>query len=143
MFLSPQRIKKRFRPQKKGFVPPKNHHPQEGGGAPKPWWRREPHGEVWEQVNDFPEIKELSGGGLFALRVDEDVDARLRKVDEIRTELTNAWQEQQVQIELDDFAKDLLSKNQYKGEILKFNKQTREKILPDLPAEIITEVFNL
>ena len=50
------------------------------------------------KVNDFPEIKELSGGGLFALRVDEDVDARLRKVDEIRTELTNAWQEQQVQI---------------------------------------------
>lgn len=95
------------------------------------------------KVNDFPEIKELSGGGLFALRVDEDVDARLRKVDEIRTELTNAWQEQQVQIELDDFAKDLLSKNQYKGEILNFNKQTREKILPDLPAEIITEVFNL
>ena len=95
------------------------------------------------KVNDFPEIKELSNGGLFALRVDEDVDARLRKVDEIRTELTNAWQEQQVQIELDDFAKDLLSKNQYKGEILNFNKQTREKILPDLPAEIITEVFNL
>jgi len=95
------------------------------------------------KVNDFPEIKELSSGMLFALRVDEDVDARLRKVDEIRTELTNAWQEQQVQIELDDFAKDLLSKNQYKGEILNFNKQTREKILPDLPAEIITEVFNL
>ena len=70
-------------------------------------------------------------------------DTRLRKVDEIRIELTNAWQEQQIQIELDDFAKDLLSKNQYKGEILNFNKQTREKILPDLPAEIITEVFNL
>ena len=37
----------------------------------------------------------------------------------------------------------LISKIKYKGKILNFNKQTREKILPDLPAEIITEVFNL
>ena len=95
------------------------------------------------KINDFPEIKELPDGGLFALRVDENVDARPRKVDEIRAELTSAWQKQEVQIEIDDFAKDLLSKNQYKGEILNFSKQTREKILPDLPSEIITEVFNL
>lgn len=95
------------------------------------------------KINDFPEIKELPDGGLFALRVDENVVARPRKVDEIRAELTSAWQKQEVQIEIDDFAKDLLSKNQYKGEILNFSKQTREKILPDLPSEIITEVFNL
>jgi peptidyl-prolyl cis-trans isomerase D len=95
------------------------------------------------KINDFPEIKELPGGGLFALQVDENVDARLRKVVEISAELTNAWQEQEIQIELDNFANYLLSKNQYKGEILNFNKQTRDKAPPDLPAEIITEVFNL
>ena len=95
------------------------------------------------KVNDFPEIKELPNGGLFALRVDEIVDARQKDIDEIRTELTNAWQKQELQNKLDKTGKDMLSKHQYKGEILNFNKVTRDKNLPNLPADIVTEAFNL
>ena len=95
------------------------------------------------KVNDFPEIKELPNGGLFALRVDEIVDARQKDIDEIRTELTNAWQKQELQNKLDKTGKDMLSKHQYKGEILNFNKITRDKNLPNLPADIVTEAFNL
>ena len=73
------------------------------------------------KVNDFPEIKELPNGGLFALRVDQIVDARQKDIDEIRTELTNAWQKQELQDKLNETAKDMLSKNQYKGEILTTN----------------------
>ena len=95
------------------------------------------------KVDDFPEIKELSNGGLFALRVDQIVDARQKDVGEIRTELTNAWQKQELQNKLKDIAEDMLSKDQYKGEILDFNKVTRDENLPDLPADIIVEAFNL
>ena len=95
------------------------------------------------KVNDFPEIKELSNGGLFALRVDQTVDARQKDIDEVRTELTNAWQKQELQNKLDEIAKDMLSKHQYKGEILNFNKITRDKDLPELPENIVEEAFNL
>ena len=95
------------------------------------------------KVNDFPEIKELPNGGLFALRVDQTVDARQKGIDEVRTELTNAWQKQELQNKLDEIAKDMLSKHQYRGEILNFNKVTRDEKLPDLPTDIIAEAFNL
>ena len=95
------------------------------------------------KVNDFPEIKELPNGGLFALRVDQTVDARQKDIDEVRTELTNAWQKQELQNKLDEIAKDMLSKHQYKGKILNFNKITRDKVLPELPENIVEEAFNL
>ena len=95
------------------------------------------------KVNDFPEIKELPNGGLFALRVDQTVDARQKGIDEVRTELTNAWQKQELQNKLDEIAKDMLSKHKYRGEILNFNKVTRDENLPDLPTDIIAEAFNL
>ena len=95
------------------------------------------------KVNDFPEIKELPNGGLFALRVDQTVDARQKNIDEVRTELTNAWQKHEIQNKLDEIAKDMLSKHQYKGEILNFNKITRDKDLPELPENIVEEAFNL
>ena len=95
------------------------------------------------KVNDFPEIKELPNGGLFALRVDQTVDARQKNIDEVRTELTNAWQKQELQNKLDEVANDMLSKHQYKGKILNFNKITRDKDLPELPENIVGEAFNL
>ena len=94
-------------------------------------------------VNDFPEIEELPNGGLFAMRVDEIVEARKMEINEIRTELTNAWQKQEIQNKLDKIAEDMLDKKQYKGKILNFNKITRDESLPDLPASIVEEGFKL
>jgi peptidyl-prolyl cis-trans isomerase D len=37
----------------------------------------------------------------------------------------------------------MLSKHQYKGKILNFNKITRDKVLPELPENIVEEAFNL
>ena len=47
------------------------------------------------------------------------------------------------QNKLNETAKEMLSKHQYKGEILNLNKVTRDQNLPDLPAEIVMEAFNL
>ena len=94
-------------------------------------------------VNDFPEIKELPNGGLFAMRVDEIVEARKMEINEIRTELVNAWQKQEIQNKLDKIAENMLDKKQYIGKILNFNKITRDESLPDLPASIVEEGFKL
>ena len=77
------------------------------------------------------------------MRVDEIIEARQMEIDEISTELTNAWQKQEIQIKLDETAKSMLEKHQYKGEILNFNKVTRDESLPDLPATIVEEGFKL
>ncbi len=95
------------------------------------------------KINDFPEIKELPNGGLFAMRVDEIIEARQMEIDEIRTELTKAWHKQEIQIKLDETAENMLQRHQYKGEILNFNKVTRDESLPDLPADIIDKAFKL
>ena len=94
-------------------------------------------------VNNFPEIEELPNGGLFAMRVDEIVEARKMEINEIRTQLTNAWQKQEIQNKLDKIAQNMLDKKQYKGKILNFNKITRDESLPDLPASIVEEGFKL
>ena len=95
------------------------------------------------KVSDFPEIKELPNGGLFALRVDQIVDAREKDINEIRSELTNAWQKQELQDKLNETAEDMLSKNQYKGKIINFNNISRDENLPDLPTDLVAEAFNL
>ena len=95
------------------------------------------------EFNDFPEIKELKNRGLFALRVDQIVDARQKTLEEIRPEITIAWQKQETQSKLDLAAEDLLLRNQYKGDILNFSRKTRDMTLPDLPSDLINEVFKL
>ena len=95
------------------------------------------------EIGEFPEIKELSNGGLFALRVDDVVAARTKNIEEVRSELEGAIEKQKIQIKLDQTANDLLKNNQYKGKILSFNDKTRDTTLPDMPENVITEIFNL
>ena len=77
------------------------------------------------------------------MRVDEIVEARKMEINEIRTELTNAWQKQEIQNKLKKIAENMLDKKQYKGKILNFNKIKRDESLPDLPASIVEEGFKL
>ncbi|MEM6896123.1 MAG: SurA N-terminal domain-containing protein [Pseudomonadota bacterium] len=41
---------------------------------------------------DFPEIAQLEDGGIFALRLDEVLEPRLQPFEEVRDEVTAAWQ---------------------------------------------------
>lgn len=42
--------------------------------------------------NDFPEIAELEDGGLFALRLDEVIEPRLQPIEDVRDEVSRAWE---------------------------------------------------
>jgi peptidyl-prolyl cis-trans isomerase D len=49
------------------------------------------------QPGDFPEVRDLSDGGIFALRVDEVVAPALRPFDEVRDEVAAAWSADETQ----------------------------------------------
>ncbi len=43
-------------------------------------------------MDDYPEIIELSDGGVFALRLDEIVDARIKPLDDVRDQVAADWE---------------------------------------------------
>ncbi|MEM9434095.1 MAG: SurA N-terminal domain-containing protein [Pseudomonadota bacterium] len=46
-------------------------------------------------VGDFPEVRELGDGSIFAIRLDEIVAPTVPPLDDIRAEVETAWQEQE------------------------------------------------
>ena len=56
------------------------------------------------QADDFPEIVELSDGGIFALRLDEVVPPTLRPLDEVRNDVLSAWRATEIRRRLGERA---------------------------------------
>lgn len=52
------------------------------------------------QKGDFPEILELEDGGVFALRLDDEVPPALRPLDEVRDQVVADWRTAEVQARL-------------------------------------------
>ncbi|PWE34272.1 peptidylprolyl isomerase [Maritimibacter sp. 55A14] len=60
------------------------------------------------QEGDFPELGELSDGGIFALRLDGITPARLQPLDEVRAAVEAAWREDENLARLADMAEEKL-----------------------------------
>ncbi|MGG7644566.1 SurA N-terminal domain-containing protein [Rhodovulum sp. YNF3179] len=56
------------------------------------------------EPGDFPEVRDLSDGGIFALRVDEVVAPTLRPLDTVRDAVVDAWRAAQTMSRLYDMA---------------------------------------
>ncbi|TCP62018.1 peptidyl-prolyl cis-trans isomerase D [Rhodovulum bhavnagarense] len=56
---------------------------------------------------DFPEILELEDGGLFALRLDAEIQPTLRPLDEVRDEVIADWRAAQASTRLNEMAEAL------------------------------------
>lgn len=52
------------------------------------------------QEGDFPELRDLAEGGLFALRVDEVIPPRVPELEEVREAAAGAWREERVKARL-------------------------------------------
>ncbi len=57
--------------------------------------------------NDFAEIREMSDGGIFAVRLDEIVPPALPPLDEIRGDVADAWSANETRIRLRELAENL------------------------------------
>lgn len=101
------------------------------------------------QESDFPELLDLSDGGLFALRLDEIVPPALPPLDEITEEVVTAWQATALRDAVADRAAQFVAQLAQGATIEDLGETTEERLirrqdlLPDLPATTVAQVFQL
>lgn len=100
--------------------------------------------------DDFPEVIQLEDGGIFALRFEETVPARLRDFDEIREELIASWQSQETETRLRVQAETIVGRlqegMQWEGIGKRMNVETglaRDDALTGSPPEFMEQVFDM
>lgn len=98
---------------------------------------------------DFPELADLSDGGLFALRLDEIVPPTLPPLDEITEEVASAWSASALRDAVAARAQELLSqlatgaRLEDLGDVEDERLIRRQDLLPDLPPTTVAQVFQL
>lgn len=99
--------------------------------------------------SDFPELLDLSDGGLFALRLDEIVPPALPPLAEVEAEVADAWQATALRDAVADRAAQLVAQLaqgatlEDLGDISEERLIRRQDLLPDLPATTVAQVFQL
>lgn len=99
---------------------------------------------------DFPEIRELSDGGIFAVRLNEIIPSTIPPLPEIREQVAQAWQKAETKRRLAELGETLKNKLD-KGdsmEALKLSAKTetdaqRTDFIEGIPPALITEAFRL
>lgn len=99
---------------------------------------------------DYPEVRALDDGGIFAIRVDEVVPPTLRPLDEVREAVTRAWTAQAVVAALRDEAAPKIAQlesgaafDEVGLEAQEVADMTRRGYQPDAPRDFIERVFAL
>lgn len=101
------------------------------------------------QVGDFPEMLELSDGGLFALRLDEVVPPALPPLAEIRDEVEVAWRASTLRAELAERGNALIGQLATGAALEDLGAPDREQqirrqdFIPDAPQTLVAQVFQL
>ena len=100
--------------------------------------------------DDFPEIKELSDGSIFAVRLDEIVEPQLPPLAEIKDQVAAAWDVAETNRRLAELGDDLLAqlKSGTAMEALGLTPvaqadTSRPDVIENAPANLVTEVFKL
>lgn len=101
------------------------------------------------EVGDFPELLELSDGGLFALRLDEVVPPALPPLDEITDEVTAAWRASALRRQLTARGETLVGQLatgatlEDLGRVETERQVRRQDFIPDAPPTLVAQVFQL
>lgn len=102
------------------------------------------------QVGDFPELLELQGGGLFALRLDEIEPATLQPLNDVRDSVAEGFERRRLSDSLKSMAEDLASKLQSGSdfeslelEIQNANEVTRNQSVSGAPIGLSEKAFSL
>ncbi len=101
------------------------------------------------EESDFPELLELSDGGLFALRLDEIVPPTLPPLDEILDEVEEAWTISALRDAVSARASQLVGQMaqgatlEDLGDTAEERLIRRQDLLPDLPPTTVAQVFQM
>ncbi len=123
------------------------HAEQNEGIAAYPVFRREAEAA---SVDDFPQVFELSDGGIFAMRLDEIVPPTLPPLAEIRNQVIDAWDAAETTRRLSELAETLQAQmtNGTPMEALGLSPRTetdlsRSQFIEDAPFGLLSEVFGM
>ncbi|MCY4006509.1 MAG: SurA N-terminal domain-containing protein [Rhodobacteraceae bacterium] len=99
-------------------------------------------------ADDFPEITELPGGGLFALRLDRISEPELQPFDDVRNEVIAGWNTQIVAEKLEARAREIADAMNTGSTFADFalsgttaEAVTRTGFFPDVPATLVETAF--
>ncbi|AHM05409.1 Peptidyl-prolyl cis-trans isomerase ppiD [Roseibacterium elongatum DSM 19469] len=98
---------------------------------------------------DFPELLELSDGGLFALRLDEVVPPTLPPLAEIEDEVAAAWRATALRAAVADRASELVGQVatgaplEDLGDLTQERMIRRQDFVPGLPPTLVAQAFQL
>ena len=97
------------------------------------------------QDGDFPEIQQMHDGGLFVLELVETLPEAPRPLDEVRTEVVAAWQNDRILEGLRVLADDLAAGREIATATVpvRFDGVRRSDTLPDLPRDVVTASFEM
>ncbi|SPJ22290.1 SurA N-terminal domain-containing protein [Palleronia abyssalis] len=102
------------------------------------------------EPGDFPELEELSDGGLFALRVEEILEPELQPLDAVRAEVEAGWEVEARRarlVEQAEAARDALSQgtaaDQLGATVRRETELLRDAFLEGQPADLIELAFTL
>ncbi len=99
-------------------------------------------------VGDFPEVIELQNGGIFSLRSNAIIAPELKPYDEVKSDVTRLWEQEEITSALTNKAAELESKVASGtfiadlGLVTKeYNGLTRQENMDDLPEGFIDAIF--
>ncbi|CUX81073.1 MAG: peptidyl-prolyl cis-trans isomerase PpiD [Roseibaca calidilacus] len=102
------------------------------------------------QAGDFAEILLLDDGGMFALELVEGLPATPRPLDDIRTQVVQDWQSDEIRARLSTLAEALMEEVEGGTAIdalgldsLRFADLSRSDPVPDLPGAVLEQAFEL
>ncbi|CUH41658.1 peptidyl-prolyl cis-trans isomerase [Ruegeria atlantica] len=102
------------------------------------------------QDGDFPEVAFLEDGSIFALRLNEVLEPRPEPIETARDRVVAAWTQAETNKALEEQANAVLEQVQTDGDFaateLPFrveNALTRTAFLEDVPADFMTQVFEM
>lgn len=101
------------------------------------------------EERDFPEVLDLSDGGLFALRLDEIVPPTVPPLDEIEEEVTSAWRDTALRDALTAQADQLVGQIaigavlEDLGDVQSEAQLRRQDFIPDMPPTLVVQTFQL
>lgn len=99
---------------------------------------------------DYPELKELADGGVFALRLDGITESAPRPFDEVREDVSNSWRRAEIRSRLLEFAEEaetgLRSGREFDElglEPVDLANVGRSEFIEGAPAGLVAEAFEL
>lgn len=101
------------------------------------------------QDGDFPEVLDLSDGGLFAIRLDEVIPPTLTPFDEAEEDVRAAWRISTLRTQLTARAETLMEDLETGtaledlGRITQEQAIRRQDFIPDAPPTLVAQVFQL